>query len=231
MNANRITLTNKHATFDAIYLKAANPTRKILFAVGSGGNPERHLPLLESLSENNFTVIAPYFERIVSPTPHAEVLLLRAESLETALDFINDSDLPIVGIGHSIGAALLLALAGGQMWTHAGDRLLIAQDASLKKLVLLTPPTDFFKPQNALEDVQTPMQIWAGSLDVIAPPQQINVLKEGLPTSTSLDFHLIEGAGHFSFMNNLPPNITDPLKNREELFARLTTEIFRFVMS
>jgi pimeloyl-ACP methyl ester carboxylesterase len=228
-NMNRETFKSQNTTFDAILLKAAKPTRNILFATGGGGSPERHLPLLNSLVEHNCTVMAPYFERMASPKPTADELLHRADLLLAALDFIGDTNIPTVGIGHSIGATLLVALAGGQMWLRSGQCLSIAKDERLKKLVLFTPPTGFFQAPKALEAVQTPMQIWSGTLDTFTPPLQMEILKEGVSTGIPIDSRVVEGAGHFSFMNILPPHISDPMKNREEFLMELAAEVCRFV--
>ena len=48
----KINLTDAGTTFDALLLNVDRPTRLVLFAAGSGGNPERHLALLNSLVEN-----------------------------------------------------------------------------------------------------------------------------------------------------------------------------------
>jgi len=107
----KITLVDDGIVFETLLISAARPARLVLFAAGSGGNPERYLPLLTSLVENDCTVIAPYFERLMSPSPSSSDLLLRARRLKVALDHIPDPDLPVVGIGHSIGATLFLNLA------------------------------------------------------------------------------------------------------------------------
>ena len=88
----RIALQDNGVTFEATLLEASSPVCKVLFAVGSGGNPERHLPLLHYLFENHCTVIAPHFDRLVSPSPSAADLLLRARRLQIALDFGREDD-------------------------------------------------------------------------------------------------------------------------------------------
>lgn len=143
---NRITIKSDGTSFEAALHPSTSPQRAVLFAAGSGGNPERHLALLNDLANNNCTVIAPYFERIISPIPSAEQLIYRRDLLSTALDFINDLNLPVVGVGHSIGATLLVALAGGQLWLGPDHSLPTIRDERLSKLVLITPPQqDFFK--------------------------------------------------------------------------------------
>lgn len=230
LSMSRITLKSRNATFEAILLKAANPSQTVLFATGSGGDPERHLPLLNSLVEQNCTVIAPYFERITSHMPGVEELLLRVELLLTAVDFIRDLNLPMVGVGHSIGATLLIALAGGQLWMNVGQKLSINTDVSLTKLVLFTPPTGFFQHPNALDTIKIPVQVWSGTLDTITPPRQIEILKDRLPKGVTIDFRVVDGAGHFSFMNNLPPNVSDPIKKRDEFLRDLAAEVCRFLV-
>jgi hypothetical protein len=42
---------------------------------------------------------------------------------------------------------------------------------------------------------------------------------------------VVEGAGHFSFMNELPPQMTDPLPNRDAFLADLADSVGRFVTS
>jgi pimeloyl-ACP methyl ester carboxylesterase len=227
----KINLSDAGTTFEALLLNAERPTRLVLFAAGSGGNPERHLPLLNSLVENDCTVIAPYFERLMSPSPNASDLALRARRLQIAFDQIADLNLPAAGIGHSIGATLLLAMAGGQMWMRAGERIPINAENRLKKLVLLTPPTGFFKAPNALNAIQTPIQAWAGSLDSITPQSQIEFLKDHLPPEVSFDLHIVDGAGHFSFMNTLPPQINDSMANREDFLSRLAKDVCSFTLA
>ncbi len=227
----KINLSDDEMTFEALFLKAAKPTRLVLFAAGSGGSPERHRPLLNSLVENGCTVIAPYFERLMSPSPNASDLLLRARRLQIAYDQIADTNLLAVGIGHSIGAALLLAMAGGEMWMRAGERLPISAEKRLKKLVLFTPPTGFFQAPNALNAIQTPIQAWAGTVDSITPQAQIEFLRDHLPSKVSFDLHIVDGAGHFSFLNTLPPQINDSMANREDFLRSLVVDVCRFVLA
>ncbi len=226
----KITLIDDGAAFEVLVLKTAKPTHVVLFAAGSGGSPDRHLSLLTSLTEQGCTVIAPYFDRLVTPTPSAEDLLLRAKRLRLALDsFAADLEAPVVGVGHSIGATLLLGLAGGQAWMRDGQRLPIPHDRKIEKLVLFAPPTGYFQAPGALEAVRIPIQAWVGSADSITPSAQIELLRRQLNAPASLDLHVIEGAGHFSFMNTLPPQIADPMPDRKEFLGKLAAEVGRFI--
>ena len=94
--------------------------RLVLFAVGRGGNSERHLPLLRSVAALGCMVIAPHFNMLASLGPSKVELDERVRRLAvSAVEFFK-KDLPIVGIGHSMGAVTLLALGGGEAQTFAG---------------------------------------------------------------------------------------------------------------
>jgi len=112
----RLSLNDGAESFDVTVFEAAHPSRVVLFAVGGGGNPDRHLPLLKYLSDRSCTVVAPHFERLVSPIPTEGELLLRGRRLSLALDSAARPGLIVAGVGHSIGATMLLALARGQVW-------------------------------------------------------------------------------------------------------------------
>jgi len=67
MDPDSLTLTDGAESFAVTVLEAATPVRTVLFAVGAGGDPKRHLPLLTSLAERNCTVVAPHFEQPLDP--------------------------------------------------------------------------------------------------------------------------------------------------------------------
>jgi pimeloyl-ACP methyl ester carboxylesterase len=226
-----IRLGEGDGAFDVTLLPAALPSRVVLFAVGGGGNPLRHLPLLAALAASGCTVVAPHHDRLITYSVSDSELLERHRRLRGALESLVPSGLPMAGVGHSLGTALLLALAGGQMWTQAGRRLSIAPEPRLDRLALLAPATDFFQVPGALEAVRTPIIAWAGTQDLMTPPAQAARLKAALQASVPVDVKLVEGAGHFSFMNELPPGVTDSLSDREAFLADLATAVGRFVTS
>lgn len=86
---------------------------------------------------------------------------------------------------------------------------------------------DFFAAPGALDEVCTPIQAWAGSLDSVTPPSQTEFLKNSL--GALVDARFIEGAGHFSFMNELPPNVVDTADERELFLAKLNLEVSKFL--
>ena len=226
---NRVSVKDGEETFDVTLLEPAQPGRTVLFSVGGGGNPERHSLLLTCLADNGCAVVAPHFARLVSPIPTEAALSLRARRLRLALDRFAHPGLSVAGVGHSIGATMLLALAGGQVWMRSGERVVVEPDARIGRLALLAPATGFFQKPGALEAVSTPIVAWAGGNDTITPPAHAAFLQEALEARLSVKVHVVEGAGHFSFMNVLPPETTDPLPEREAFLAGLATEVSRFV--
>jgi hypothetical protein len=224
----RLSLQDETGTFDVTVGEVARSSRAVLFAVGAGGNPERHAPLLEALVESGCSVVAPHFERLVSPNPTDDELLLRARRLTFASHIAARADTPIAGVGHSIGATVLLALAGGQVWTRPGQPLPIVPDDRIDRLALMAPATGFFLGPGALNGVRTTLAVWVGALDTITPPDQAEFLKTALDPRVRVDLQVLEGAGHFSFMNVLPPHVTDPLPDRQNFLDRLQSDVCRF---
>lgn len=224
-----LTLTDGPDSFKVTVLKSALGSNVVLFAVGAGGNPERHLPLLTSLVEAGYTVVAPHFERLLSSAPTENEFQRWARRLTLALNSVAQPGSKIVGLGHSMGAAALLALAGGQVWLGVGHSIEIEPDNRLERLVLLTPPTGFFQARGALDAVQTPILAWAGSKDAITPPDQLNVLEKGLHDRLPLEVRVTEGAGHFSFMDLPPPDSVELLPDRQAFLNELSKEIRRFI--
>lgn len=227
----KISLNDDGISFEVTLLEPKDPSHIALFSVGSGGNPERHLPLLIKLSEAGCVVVAPHFDRLASAMPTEKDLLLRARRLLLAMKQVMHFDLPVIGIGHSIGATLVLALSGGQLWMGPGLQLPILRDEAIKGLVLMTPATGFFRAPKALDNVRVPILIWAGSNDLITPPAEAEFLRQNLENRAPVKLQVIEGAGHFSFMDILPPQVTDPIANREVFLARLAGDITHFIQT
>ena len=225
----KISINDGTKTFEATVIDASLPLQTVLFAVGGGGDPARHLPLLSHLAAQGCTVVAPHFERMMSWVPTADDLLLRARRLTLALDAVSPPGMRVSGVGHSIGATMLLGLAGGHVWMHAGKRLDIIPDARLDRLALLAPATGFFQAPGALDEVQIPLLAWAGTEDEITPPSHVELLRDTLGSRIPLDIRITTDAGHFSFMNELPPTLVDPHPDREAFLEEIATEISRFL--
>lgn len=230
------TLLDETHPFDVTVLESEAPSHVVLFAVGGGGNPERHGPLLEALAANGSTVIAPHFERLVlartdGPKVAEEDLVLRARRLVLALEAFappSTSARPVVGVGHSIGAAMLLALAGAIMWMGPGRPLTMPRVPGLSRLALLAPATGFYQAPGALDGVTAPVFVRAGERDTVTPPTQAEWLREALAPRVSVDFRVEPGAGHFSFMHAPPPGMPEPLVDHAAFVEKLTAEIVAF---
>ncbi len=217
-------------SFEVSVYEAASGSPVALFAVGSGGQPERHTSLLEALAKSGFTVVAPHFERLTSPKPSETDLMLRARRLSLALDAFVQPGATAVGIGHSIGATTLIALAGGQMWLGPGCLVNITPDSRLTRLTLLAPPTGFFQAPGALDAVRVPIFAWVGSEDSITPPAQTEWLAHAMCDRQMVDVRITEGAGHFSFMDQPPPQTTEPLQNKLAFLAEYSSEVCKFLV-
>lgn len=201
----------------------------VLFAVGAGGDPERHVTLLDALEAAGHTVVAPHFERFTSPNPTEPALRLRARRLSLALDAWARPGASAAGVGHSIGAATLIALAGGTMWLGPGQRVGIAADPRLTRLGLLAPPTGFFRAPGALDAVRIPVLAWVGSEDAITPPAQTEWLAHALREWQPVEVRVTAGAGHFSFMDQPPPQTVEPLADKQAFLREVSQELCRFV--
>lgn len=216
--------------FEVLVVEPDAPRAAVLFAVGGGGDPGRHLPLLRSIAAAGCAVAAPSCARLVSPAPSAVELSARARRLKLALDTVSRPDVPGAGVGHSIGAALLLMLAGARGATRAGEPVSVTPEPSLKRLALLTPATDFFRVPGALDGVQASVLAWGGSRDDITPPQTTQWLGEALARVTPAEVRIVADAGHFSFMNAPPPHVTETLPDRDGFLSQFGGDVAGFLL-
>lgn len=220
-------LADGAVSFDVTLVEAARPFRTVLFAPGRGGKPGMYLPLLRTLAERGCTVIAPHMEMMRMDAPRAGDLLSRLRRLTTAAEALATPGLPVAGAGHSIGAALMLALAGGRPWTLGEGPLEWDGRIAFDRLALITPATDFFRAPGALDAVRLPIAAWAGSEDTRTPPDKVEFLCDSIGPQVGI--RVAEGAGHFTFMNTLPPNIDDPHPDRESFLADFAKDIGEFL--
>jgi pimeloyl-ACP methyl ester carboxylesterase len=225
---NRVSVNDGVGSFEVSVLRPAYPARAVLFGVGRGGNPDRHAPLLAALAESGCAVAAPHFDMLASTTPTDDELLLRARRLKLAADLVALPGTPLIGVGHSIGATVLLALAGGLLWTRPAQPLTITPDERIQRLFLMAPPTGFFRPPGSLDAVRTPIDLWSGALDTVTPPVQAELVERALHPRVSVNLRVVDGAGHFSFMNVLPPHVTDPMPERNAFLSHLHSTVCQF---
>lgn len=217
--------------FTVTALEAKQPTCVGLFAVGRGGNPLRHLSLLRSIVSQGCTMVAPHFAMLASSAPTKQELDTRIRRLELALDRYACADQPIVGIGHSIGTVALLALAGGEARTLSGHRVVFGSKWNFDRLTLFAPPADFFMHPGALKSVEVHIYIRSGGKDTVTAPAHVVALKEVLAQQTQVEFCLDEDAGHFTYMDELPPHVVDPQPDRNAFLSALAEDVAQFVTS
>lgn len=216
--------------FEVTRLEPATARVVVVFAVGGGGDPARHHGLLAALADRGAVVAAPHSPRLVSPYPTPEHLIARARRLRLALDAVGRPGLPVVGIGHSIGATMLLALAGGQVWMSPAGPLPIPGDDRLARLALLAPAVGFFQVPGALAAVRARLLLWGASEDLLTPAAQIAAIARELPAAAAgAEVRVAAGAGHFSFMDVPPPGTVEPLADRDAFLAELRRELGDFV--
>jgi predicted dienelactone hydrolase len=224
------TLQDGAESFTVSVHEAADNSPIVLFAVGAGGQPERHVTLLDTLAESGYTVVAPHFERLASPIPTEADLTLRAKRLSLTLDAFVQPGVTAAGVGYSIGAAILVALTGAQMWLQTGRRVNITQDSRLTRLALLATPTGFFQAPGALDAVRVPILAWVGSKDNITPPAQTEWLAHAMRDWQTVDVRVTDGADHFSFMDLPPPQTIEPLPNKQAFLREHSSEVCKFVI-
>ncbi|MEQ6902183.1 hypothetical protein [Nocardioides sp. YIM 152588] len=223
-----MTVSDGAEAFDVTVLGDPRSSRTVLFSVGSGGDPGRHLPLLTALAEGGL-VVAPHFERLATPRPSADQLTLRARRLSLAVEAVGAEDGPVAGIGHSIGATVLLALAGARMWLGPATSLDVVPIQRLRRVALLAPAAGYFLAPGAVDAVRAPVLAWIGSEDPVTPPSQLELLADGLRDLTEVDLRVAAGGGHFSFLHEPPPGVPEPLGDREAFLAEMCADLVRFV--
>ncbi|HTU58787.1 MAG TPA: hypothetical protein VMF89_10140 [Polyangiales bacterium] len=220
------TLYNGNRAFEATLLGPADSRRAVLFAAGRGGDPSRHDALLRHLAAHGCKVIAPHFE-MIAPTPSADAVAERGRMLALALDAFAVGAKLVVGVGHSIGASLLLGLAGATLTVITREKVELRANAALHKLVLLAPALDFVSMPGALAPVDVPVIVWSGAMDELSLPSRAEMLEAGIGARNSVVRHVLEGANHFSFMDTPPPQTHESLSDRDAVLRELHADIAR----
>jgi predicted dienelactone hydrolase len=82
-------------------------------------------------------------------------------------------------------------------WTH---------DARIKAVVAAAPALGYAFGREGLANVRVPLQLWRASDDEILPnPFYAEAVRQSLPTPP--EFHLVENAGHFDFLQPCPAEL------------------------
>lgn len=224
------TLHDGLEVFQVTFIEATASSPVVLLSVGSGGQPERHATLISVLADAGCTIVAPHFERLTSPVPSESDLTLRAKRLSLALDSFAPPGARVTGVGHSIGAATLIALAGGQIWLRPDRPIEVMPDHRLIRLALLATPTGFFQAPGAMDAVRVPMLAWVGSEDHVTPPAQTEWLAQAMKNWQPVDVRVTAGAGHFSFMDLIPPGAMEPLPDKPAFLREYSSEVCKFLV-
>lgn len=200
-----------------------DPARTVVFAAGRGGSPHRHSTLLARLAGEGLGVIAPHFDMITSPMAGVDDLRVRIGRLERAIAAFAPVGVPLIGAGHSIGGSLLLVLAGATAWTFSRQGVSATAKTHFRHLALFAPTTQFFQGPGALDYVDVAATVWVGMRDDITPPDQALLLKDTI----GAEVRLVEDAGHFTFMDDLPPRVSDSHPDRRTFLATLSEDVLQ----
>lgn len=99
-----------------------------------------------------------------------------------------------------------------------GGTAAVARDDRIKAAVLAAPVGVPFS--GGLKDVTVHTQIWRAANDrVLRRPHHAEVLRAELPVAP--DYHVVKGAGHFSFLTPCPPRAPSPMCRDAPGFDRL----------
>jgi predicted dienelactone hydrolase len=229
----------------------------IVVSHGNTGSPWTHRGLAAYLARNGYVVAMPEHlgnsRTDASLTGTAANLANRPRHVRLAVDAVlADPDLAhrvtataIAVVGHSIGAYTALAVAGGRPTAlpheapEGGPRTIpVERDLRVRALVLLAPACPWFMANGALADIDAPILLRTGELDEITPPAHAGIIARGLTDGVLVDDRIVGGAGHFSFQDPFPPELTrsdfppsqdPPGFDRAAYQQTLRTEILAFV--
>lgn len=170
------------------------------------------------MARQGFAVLAPILP-ISAATPSPAELDHRRVVLNAAIDHISDG-MPVTGVGHSLGAAALLLCAGATGRTIDGSIVRQAAHHQLSRLTLLGPALDFFQSEDAFLGVAAKVHAWVGDLDPITSAATALEMVED-QRSAAMQVTVVPGAGHFAFMDQPPPGVTEASFDRAALAAMI----------
>ncbi|WP_456386801.1 alpha/beta hydrolase family protein [Profundibacter sp.] len=194
----------------------------VIISHGSGGNRLGYLTLAQALAEAGHVVLMPeHFGNnrddnfLEGKTRNLE---LRPRHISLCIDDIACNEIlagavqtdQVAVIGHSMGGYTALAVAGGQVWNAAKRKVPVARDDRVKGLVLMAPATAWFTPDGSLGNVSVPILIYQAEHDPFTPPDHAARVLEQVPDRTQITHHLVENAGHFSFLSPFPEAMSNP---------------------
>jgi pimeloyl-ACP methyl ester carboxylesterase len=209
-----------------ITLEPDNPHAIVIFGTGAGGDPQRYRPLLEDFAANGFLVLAPRFERFDVRTVTTEQLVERPQGMAAALEERAELDLPVLAVGHSVGAWAALCLAGAVPWGLDGNPIPVPTQPRVARLILFAPTVGWFRAPGALAHVRAPIKVFAGANDTVTPPTSALLLNQA---PGEVDIEICPEVGHFDFMNSPPPDVPQqPEPRRAAFLAQLSVRTMAF---
>lgn len=233
------------------------PHPLVLISHGSGGSPATHRELACHLAARGFVVGVPEHpfnnRNDNSRAESLQLLADRPHHLRLVADwFFQSRHAPQLVperyaiIGHSLGGYTALAAAGGEPTSlphQSSDRrsrlIPVTADARVSALVLLAPATPWFRVPGALRSVQVPILMVASYHDVQVPYFYLcQLVLDGVPDPSKVDYRLVEQAGHYSFLSPwpdalkspaIPPSQDPPGFDRRAFLAQLYVDISSFL--
>ena len=229
----------------------------VLISHGNGGSGLVYRTLAHHLARHGFVVGMPEhpFNNRLDNSWEKTVqnLANRSRHLQLAINHLLDHPRfsaflqpNTVGlIGHSVGGYTALALAGGEPasfpWESADNQfhpIPTPADSRVKALVLLAPAAMWFRAEGALRNVQVPILLLTGEVDVHTPIEHAQVVLNGVPDPAKIRHRVVENAGHFSFLSPFPearvspafpPSQDPPGFDRASFHNELNAEVLAFL--
>ncbi len=224
-------LTDGQNTFAVTLTEVEQPVGVVVFAAGRGGSPLRHLGVLRALARQGYAVVAPHFDMLPAEAPTKQDLETRIRRLRLAMQQYALTGLPIFGVGHSLGCVALLVLSGAKAWTRARDEVAVHEPLNFDSLVLLAPAADFFMHPAASLNIGATIYLRTGEQDEVVPLNRVQALVLKLPDAAKVKFEIDEEAGHFSYMDQLPPQVKDCQPYRQTFLSVLAEDVCMFLAS
>ncbi|WP_437736038.1 alpha/beta hydrolase family protein [Sorangium sp. So ce1335] len=199
------------------------PSPLVVVSHGRSGTPLAYRTLASHLAQSGYLVAMPEHpgdnRHDQSLSDAIENLENRPRHIRLTLDTLcSDAEIgprlqrdSVALIGHSMGGYAALAVAGAQPWAGLGRRLQVTtRDPRVKALVLMSPATSWFVPNDALQDVTVPIFLLVAEHDRITPRWQGQLVLDLVPDRAQVTYEVVENAGHFSFLSPFPPSMNTP---------------------
>lgn len=184
---------------DAAILDGRAPL--VVISHGSGGAPATHRELARYLASHGYVVAVPEHpgnhrgDNSLADT--AELLARRPRDVLAVADWCQ----------HALDLEHRFAIIGHSMGAYTG--LAAAHDPRVAALVLLAPATPWLR--GALAHVRVPILMRAGDADAIAPAGYMcQIVLDGVPDPSIVDYELVAGANHYSFLSPWPEHLRSP---------------------